>query len=97
MDLFDARARALQLHEDLKEIAAKDPDQEVRGLAVPVIDAVVTACAPFLDEGDPVIEKIRQLFSVEALETGEPLRAVDAQIAAGQLYQALPSPGPLIG
>ena len=73
----------MQLHQDLKEIAARDPDQEVRGLAVPVIDAVVTACVSFLDEEDPVFEKIRQLFSVEALESGEPLRAVDAQIAAG--------------
>jgi hypothetical protein len=96
MDLYDARARALQLCKDLKEIAAKDPDQEVRGLAVPVIDSVVTACAPFLDEGDPVFEKIRQLFSVEALASGEPLRAVDAQIAAGQLYKALPSPPPFV-
>ena len=69
----------MQLHQDLKEIAARDPDQEVRGLAVPVIDAVVTACVSFLDEEDPVFEKIRQLFSVEALESGEPLRAVDLQ------------------
>jgi hypothetical protein len=84
------------LHKDHKEITSKDPDQEVRGLAVPVIDAVVTACAQMLDEGDPVFEKIQQLFSVEAMESGEPLRAVDAQIAVGQLLAALPSSPPFV-
>jgi hypothetical protein len=97
VNLHDARSRVSQLHRDLKEIAANNPNQEVRGFAVPVIDAVVTVCAPFLDEEDPVFEKIQQLFSVEAMEAGKPLRAVDAQIAAGQLLQALPPEAPLVG
>ena len=69
----------------------------MRGFAVPVIDAVVTACAPLLDKEDPIFEKIQQLFSVEAMEAGKPLRAVDAQIATGQLLQALPPDTPLVG
>jgi hypothetical protein len=31
------------------------------------------------------------------MEAGEPLRAVDAQIAAGQLLEALPPEPPLVG
>jgi hypothetical protein len=60
-----------------------------------LIDAVVTACAQFLDE-IPFREN-PAAFSVEAMEAGEPLRAVDAQIAAGQLLEALPPEPPLVG
>jgi hypothetical protein len=38
---------------------------------------------------DPVVSVVTDLISSEAIDTGEPIRAVDAYLVVGQLIEAL--------
>lgn len=80
-------------------MSQRDPEQEVQGLALPVLDACLVAYREFVPT-DPVASAIRDLVSPEAIESGEPVRAVDAALVAGQLAGALgpetlPPPPPI--
>lgn len=101
MDLDDAMHRVLALRNTLQGIADRDPEQEVQGLALPVIDAVLSEASSLLPS-DPVVDVSRGLITPETIEAGEPIRAVDALVVADQLYQALKhanrmNKGPFIG
>jgi hypothetical protein len=79
----------------------RDPEQEVQGIALPVLDAVLTEAAKWVPD-DPVVDASRGLITPEAIEAGDPLRAVDVLLVADQLYQALKyanryNEGPFIG
>lgn len=75
----------------LKDIVKQDPEQEVSGMAVPVLDAVL-AHAKTVIGADPVVEAASDVVSVVTIEQGLPIRAVDALLVAEQLLVALGQP-----
>jgi hypothetical protein len=83
-----ARQRAWMLFRSLEKVAERDPEQEVRGMAVPVLDACLEAFKQHVPD-DPVVQAIRAVLSPEAVADGESVRAVDAALVAGQLAAAL--------
>jgi len=102
VDLVDAVHRVLALRNQLQTIAAKDQEQEVGGLALPVVDSVLQEASNLLPAGDPIVDRCRSLITPETIAAGEPIRAVDAVIVVDQLYQALKyanrhNQGPFIG
>jgi hypothetical protein len=89
LDRRDAYDRISRLREDLRLIVERDQEQEVRGIAIPVLDAVLGAARSFLPPGDPIVSAVRDVISPEVIADGEPVRAIDAFIVATQLEQAL--------
>lgn len=73
---------------NLQQIAERDPEQEVQGMAVPVLEACLQT---FRDQvpDDPILTAIRDVVSPESVAEGQPARVVDAQLVAGQLAEAL--------
>jgi hypothetical protein len=55
---------------------------------VPVLDAVLKAVKDTLGD-HPVVAQMYDVISVESIEEGEPIRAVDAYLVAGMLMKAL--------
>lgn len=100
MDKNEARVRAWMLYRELQRMTDRDPEQEVTGIAVPVLDALLDACKQFVP-GDPVVRAIDGLVTPDAVEAGS-LRALDAALVVGQMAAALgpeklPPPPPMIG
>ena len=89
MDQYEAFARSQALYDDLSKIVDRDPEQEIQSIAIPVLDALLTACRDFVPE-DPVVESIKGLMTPEAAAT-DSLRAVDAMLVVNQLTHALKS------
>ena len=88
------RRRLDMLVKQLTDIVEKDNEQEVTGPAVSVVDAVVSSIRVKLPD-DVVVSVIRDVISVEAIEEGEPVRALDLLVIVGQLQAALgPEPPP---
>jgi hypothetical protein len=88
MDRDAARKRAWLLFRSLEKIAERDPEQEVQGMALPVLDACLQAFKGHVSD-DPIVSAIREVISPESIEAGESVRAVDASLVAGQLAAAL--------
>lgn len=74
-----------QLHADLATLVDRDPEQEVRGLALTLMDAVISEARQNLPEGSTLGFQIVEIISVEVMELGESVRAADALIIVGQL------------
>jgi hypothetical protein len=91
----DAQRRAAQLYTDLTRIAQRDPEQEVRGIALPVLDACITALRDVARD-DPVISRMPDPYSVESIAAGEPVRAVDALVVLGQIIAVIGRVPPFI-
>ncbi len=89
MNLYQAYRAVADLEKKLKHIVERDQEQEVRGMALPVIDAVVGAARQHVRERHPVLESLHDVISVETISSGEPIRAVDAWVVVGQLLVAL--------
>lgn len=83
-----ARQRAWALFRTLESTANRDPEQEVQGIALPVLDACIAA---FRDAGDdPIAAAVADVISPDAVAEGrEPIRAVDAALVVQQLAMAL--------
>lgn len=75
------------LYRDLQRIADRDPEQEVRGMALPVLDACLNAFKSFVPD-DPIVAAIHEVMTPEAIAEGC-VRAVDAVVVAGQLAAAM--------
>ena len=90
MTADDARHRLWMLKEDLQRMVQTDGEQEVRGMALPVLDAVVASVRQFVAVDDPVLDAVRDVL-VEVVESGEPVRATDALLVVSQLLAAIPS------
>jgi hypothetical protein len=90
MDLQTARRQIWDLRETLTALTGRDPDQEVLGIAVPVVQAILESCGTFLSE-DPVVTRIDGLLEMLALEDGS-LRAADALIVVNAVSVALGKP-----
>jgi hypothetical protein len=87
MNRDEARKRSWSLAKDLRRISDRDAEQEVTGIAVPVLDALLQAAKVFVPD-DPVVMAIDGLVTPEAVESGS-LRALDAYLVVHQLAQAL--------
>lgn len=83
-----ARRAVKELIESLEALAERDPEQEIRGAAVPVLDAVIVSTKALLPD-HPVIRAMPDAISPEALAEGEPMRAADALVIARQLLAAI--------
>lgn len=88
---YAAKRRISTLVEKLEEITSRDPEQEVQGIALPVIDAVIVEIKG-LFPNDPVVAAVDDLISPRSVEYGEPVRAVDALLVVSQLEAALGDP-----
>lgn len=89
--LPDARRMLVGLRDELRSIAARDPEQEVRGHALATLDAVIRAARHHLPPGHPVIDQAGEVISPEAVVEGEPIRAVDMLLVVTALEGALPN------
>lgn len=72
MNLEDARFRVRALRDQLKDITVRDPEQEVRGLALPVIDSILTEARKNIMPSDPVIDAITGLITPQRLWRANP-------------------------
>jgi hypothetical protein len=84
-----ARDALLALERPLSQITERDPEQEVRGIALPVVDAVLVAGREHALKNDPVVAAIAGLITVDTVAEGDPVRAVDALIVVRQLREAI--------
>lgn len=64
---------------------------EGAGIAEPVLDALVSEARKYL-QNDPVVEKMHDVISVQRIDLGNPVRALDALIVVNQLIAALGDP-----
>lgn len=94
MDIAAARRQLGSLKKTLQHLVDRDPDQEVRGIAVPVLDTVISEVRGLLPE-DAVVQSVRDMISPEAIGEGEPIGAADALVVVAALEAALPVPDPL--
>jgi hypothetical protein len=76
--------RSFILRTTLQRIVDKNQEQEVRGIALPVVDAlpmvdaVLTAARKRLPSDDPVLDAIAGLVTPAAIAESEPIRTVDS-------------------
>lgn len=75
----------------LKGIVDRDPEQEVMGIALPVLDEVLSHAKAVIGD-DALVNRIADILSPETIEIGEPIRALDALIVAEQLMARLGVP-----
>lgn len=87
-DLSLARRHLTQLHADLKAIIQDDQEQEVRGIALPVVSEAIRVAYDLLTE-NRIVGVAIEPFSADVIAEGEPVRAVDALVVVGQLLAAL--------
>lgn len=87
-ELSLARRHLKQLHDDLTAIIARDQEQEVRGIALAPVNEAIRVARDLLEQ-NPVASATVELFSADVIGEGEPIRAVDALLAVGQLLAAL--------
>jgi len=85
---YDARRKVDALIESMKSLIARDSEQEVRGIALAVVDAAINAVKTAKPD-DPVVTTTSDLFSADQIATGEGVRAADLLVVAEQLAAAL--------
>jgi hypothetical protein len=85
---YKAKQRVEALAKSLKVMADRDPEQEVQGMALPVLDAAIDDIKAALGD-DPVVLAVAGIISPETIEAGEPVRAVDALLVVEQLDAAI--------
>lgn len=85
---YEAKRRVEALIQSLKTMVTRDPEQEVQGLALPVLDATLTAIKEAVPD-DPVVQSVAETFSADVIGSGEPIRAADMLLIAEQLDAAV--------
>jgi hypothetical protein len=85
---YQTKRRLTALVDSLQTMVRQDPEQEVQGIAIPVIDAVIEDARSVLGD-DPVVQVVAGIISPETIEAGEPIRAIDALVVAQQLDAAI--------
>jgi len=88
---YVAKRRVDALIGSLEKLIARDPEQEIQGIALPVLDAAVRSIKDALPE-DPVVTSLVELFSADFIGSGEPVRAADMLVVAEQLDAAIVPP-----
>jgi hypothetical protein len=80
------------LVQTLEQLTKRDSEQEVQGIALPVLDASIEGVRAVLP-GNPIVEAVRGIISPEQIASGEAIRAADALLVARQLDAAIgPTP-----
>lgn len=87
----DVVAQLRQLYVDLNRISHRDPEQELGGVAVSVVDHVFATARAAL-AGSSSLDFAPELISPEALEAAVPVRAIDALVVTGQILAAFGEP-----
>ncbi len=87
---YEAKRSVQALIEVLEPFVERDPNQDIRGIAVPLVEAGFDAVRAALP-GDPVVAALVVPCAHE-LETGEPVRFADALLVANQLDAAIGEP-----
>ena len=77
-----------QLYTDVDKLIASDPDQEVGEREYGLIDRILQLGLPYVGD-DPVVQEIRQLFSVETIAAKDPIRAAHVLSTVGALKHRL--------
>jgi hypothetical protein len=78
-----------QLYRDLLAVIERDPEQEIVGVALPVVDWVMSAARDLLSERrNPFAAAMVDLISLDTCGGGLPVRALDAWLVVGQLLAA---------
>lgn len=72
----------------METLTKRDSDQEVQGIALPVLDAVIETVRAVMPD-NPVVEAVRGIVSPEQIASGEAVRAADALLVAKQLDAAV--------
>lgn len=85
---YKAKQRVEALVKSLRTMVDKDGEQEVQGIALPVLDAAIEDIKAAIPN-DPVVIAVAGIISPETFEAGEPIRAVDALLVAEQLDAAI--------
>jgi hypothetical protein len=77
------------LVQTLSQLVDRDPEQEVQGIALPVLAEVIELARSFVSD-DPVVGAIERIFSADFIsESDTNVRAADALVVATQLRTAL--------
>lgn len=92
---YRARRRVEALIKSLETLTNRDPEQEVQGIALPVLDAALSDIKRTMPD-DAVVGAYVDLFSAEFIGAGEPVRAADMLVVAEQLKAAMDDPPPSI-
>ena len=98
MDLQDTTGREQllvhlhQLYLDLHAVIERDPEQEVLGVALPVLDGIISAARQHVTvaaSGIGITAAMVDLISLRTVEDGTPVRALDTWLVVGQLLASL--------
>jgi hypothetical protein len=81
---YTEKRQITALVETLTAQTKRDPMHNVRGIAVPVLGAVIERVGQ-LYPNDPVVQSIAGVTSPERIASGEPVLAADALLVAQQL------------
>jgi hypothetical protein len=90
---YEAKRRVEALIGSLEKLVKRDPEQEVQGIAVPVLDAALEAIKAAKPD-DPVVASLVDLMSADFIGAGETIRAADMLVVAEQLDAAIGDPLP---
>jgi hypothetical protein len=85
---YEVKGQIESLVEVLETLTKRDPEQEVQGIALPVLDAVIETVRAARPD-NPVVEAVRGIVSPEQIVSGEAIRAADALLVAKQLDAAV--------
>ena len=85
---YEAKERVEALIESLETLIRRDPEQEVQGIAIPVLDATLEAIKEAKPD-DRVVLSLVDLMSADFIGSGEPIRAADMLVIAKQLDAAI--------
>jgi hypothetical protein len=78
-----------QLYRDLFSVIERDPEQEILGVALPIVDAAIArARSSLIGSGHELAPHIVELISTDSCSEGRPIRALDAWLVVGQLLAA---------
>src|SRR5665213_2223778 len=89
LDVEQARTMLKNLRVTLEKVTTRDPEQEVRGMAIPVLDAAIGEVRALVPDS-PIIAQVSDIISPENVAGGEPIRAVDVLVVVDILLGALP-------
>jgi len=84
---YEAKRRVVALIETLGPLVERDSEQEICGVAVPVLEATLDVLRDALPD-DPVVAAVVGAYDHE-IATGESVRAVDALLVARQIDAAI--------
>jgi hypothetical protein len=83
-------AQLRQLYRDLFLVIERDPEQEIIGIALPVVDALIAeARLEVRSAHGGLAGSIVELISPTTCNDGQPVRALDTWLVVGQLVAAL--------